>query len=79
MEVFSFPRTGIIAQAERKDAFLQQINRRTFRASGLDQVCLFYNYSEVYRWYLTSRYFKFGSGQSLLEHRADYYTGYPEE
>ena len=49
---FKLPRAGIIAQAERKDTFLQQINRRTFRASGLDQVCLFYNYSEVYRWYL---------------------------
>jgi hypothetical protein len=49
---FKLPRAGIIAQAERKDAFLHQINRRTFRASGLDQVCLFYNYSEVYRWYL---------------------------
>lgn len=49
---FKLPRAGIIAQAERKDAFLQQINRRTFRASGLDQVCLFYNCSEVYRWYL---------------------------
>lgn len=49
---FKLPRAGIIAQAERKEAFLQQINRRTFRASGLDQVCLFYNYSEVYRWYL---------------------------
>jgi hypothetical protein len=49
---FKLPRAGIIAQEERKDAFLLQINRRTFRASGLDQVCLFYNYSEVYRWYL---------------------------
>jgi hypothetical protein len=49
---FKLPRAGIIAQAERKDTFLHQINRRTFRASGLDQVCLFYNYSEIYRWYL---------------------------
>jgi hypothetical protein len=49
---FKLPRAGIIAQAERKDAFLHQINRRTFRASGLDEVCLFYNYSEIYRWYL---------------------------
>jgi hypothetical protein len=48
---FKLPRAGIIAQAERKDAFLHQINRRTFQASGLDQVCLFYNYSEIYRWY----------------------------
>lgn len=49
---FKLPRAGIIAQAERKDAFFQQINRRTFRASGLGEVCLFYNYSEIYRWYL---------------------------
>jgi hypothetical protein len=49
---FKLPRAGIIAQAERKDAFLQQINRRTFRASGLSEVCLFYNYKEVYSWYL---------------------------
>ena len=49
---FKLPRAGIVAQAERKDAFLQQINRRTFRASGLDEVCLFYDYSEVHRWYL---------------------------
>jgi hypothetical protein len=49
---FKLPRAGIIAEAERKDTFLHQINRRTFRASGLDEVCLFYNYSEIYRWYL---------------------------
>jgi len=49
---FKLPKAGIIAQAERKDAFLRQINRRTFHASGLDEICLFYSYDEVYRWYL---------------------------
>lgn len=49
---YKLPRAGIVAQAERKDAFLRQVNRRTFRASGLSEVCLFYSYSDVYRWYL---------------------------
>lgn len=49
---FKLPRAGIVADAERKEGFLRQINRRTFRASGLDEVCLFYTYSDVYRWYL---------------------------
>lgn len=49
---FKVPRAGIVADAEREDAFLRQINRRTFRASGLNEVCLFYKYSDIYRWYL---------------------------
>jgi hypothetical protein len=48
---FKLPRAGIVAEAERKDAFLRQINRRTFRASGLSEVCLFYSYNDVYGWY----------------------------
>jgi len=48
---FKLARAGIVAQAERKEAFLRQINRRTFCASGLNEVCLFYSYSDVYRWY----------------------------
>lgn len=52
---FKLPRAGIVAQEERKEAFLRQINRRTFRASGLNEVCLFYNYSDVYRWYMRLR------------------------
>lgn len=52
---FKLPRAGIIANAERKEGFLRQINRRTFCASGLDEVCLFYTYSDVYRWYLRLR------------------------
>lgn len=42
---FKLPRAGIVADAEREDAFLRQINRRTFRASGLTDVCLFYKYA----------------------------------
>ena len=52
---FELPRAGIVADAEREDAFLRQINRRTFRASGLGDVCLFYKYSDVYRWYVQLR------------------------
>lgn len=52
---FKLPRAGIVADAEREEAFLRQINRKTFRASGLDEVCLFYKYSDIYRWYLSLR------------------------
>ena len=52
---FKLPRAGIVAGAEREDAFLRQIGRRTFRASGLHEVCLFYKYSDIYRWYLKQR------------------------
>lgn len=49
---FKIPRAGIVARHERKDRFLRQINRRTFRTSGLSEVCLFYSYEDIYRWYL---------------------------
>jgi hypothetical protein len=49
---FKLPRAGIVADAEREEAFLRQINRKTFRASGLSDVCLFYRYTDIYRWYL---------------------------
>ena len=49
---FKLPRAGIVADAEREDAFLRQINRRTFRGSGLSDVCLFYKYTDIYRWYV---------------------------
>jgi hypothetical protein len=45
------PRAGIVSDVDRRDAFYRQIGRRTFRASGLDEVCLFYSYSDVYRWF----------------------------
>lgn len=49
---FKLPRAGIVAQAERKNSFLRQINRRTFRASGLSDICLFYSYNDIYQWYM---------------------------
>lgn len=49
---FKLPRAGVVADAEREDAFLRQIGRRTFRVSGLSEVCLFYKYSDVYDWFL---------------------------
>ena len=52
---FKIPRAGIVARSERKDRFLSQINRRTFRASGLSEICLFYSYEDVYRWHLRLR------------------------
>jgi hypothetical protein len=45
------PRAGIVAEAERKEAYLRQINRRTFIVSGLNDICLFYSYNDVYSWY----------------------------
>ena len=45
------PRAGIVASTERADVFYRQIARRTFRASGLDEVCRFYSYADVYAWY----------------------------
>jgi len=48
---FKLPRAGVIAHAEREEAFIRQINRRTFRASGLSEVCLFYSYRDIFHWY----------------------------
>lgn len=48
---FRLPRAAIVADMDRKEAFMRQINRRTFRESGLNEVCLFYSYSDVYGWY----------------------------
>jgi hypothetical protein len=48
---YKLPRAAIVAQAERKDTFFRQINRRTFAASGLADVCLFYAYNDVFDWY----------------------------
>jgi hypothetical protein len=48
---YKLPRAAVVAEAERKESFLRQINRRTFTASGLSEVCLFYSYNEVQRWH----------------------------
>jgi hypothetical protein len=48
---FKIPRAGIVALSERRERFISQINRRTFTASGLNDICLFYSYEDIYRWY----------------------------
>jgi hypothetical protein len=56
---FKLARAGIVAEADREEAFLRQINRRTFRASGLTEVCLFYSYRDIYDWHQ-----RLGAGRS---------------
>ncbi|MFZ5523215.1 MAG: hypothetical protein ACOY9D_03905 [Pseudomonadota bacterium] len=41
----------IIAQDSRRPAFVRQLNRPTFKASGLNQICTFLEYSNVYSWF----------------------------
>lgn len=45
------PRFGIVANAARRDGFARQINRVTFRSSGLTNLCSFFEYTDVYGWY----------------------------
>lgn len=45
------PRFSIIANDSRRSLFTRQINRPTFRASGLDQACTFLDYASVYEWH----------------------------
>jgi hypothetical protein len=46
------PRAAVVAREERRSVFAKQVNRRTFQASGLSDVCVFYEYSDVYDWFL---------------------------
>lgn len=41
----------IIAQDSRRPAFVRQLNRPTFKASGLNQICTFLEYRNVYSWF----------------------------
>lgn len=41
----------IIALDERRPAFVRQLNRPTFRASGLNQICTFLEYRNVFAWF----------------------------
>ena len=51
---FKLPRAAVIAHEERRSAFVRQVNRRTFQASGLSDICSFYEYTDVYRWFTRS-------------------------
>jgi len=41
----------IIANGARRAQFVRQLNRPTFRASGLNQICTFLEYQNVYGWF----------------------------
>ncbi|HKR04539.1 MAG TPA: hypothetical protein VJY62_07870 [Bacteroidia bacterium] len=45
------PKFSIISNDLRRSLFLRQINRPTFRASGLSDLCSFLEYKDVYGWY----------------------------
>ena len=42
---------NIVANEERRNRFVNQLSRPTFKASGLDRYCSFMNYSNVFEWY----------------------------
>ncbi len=45
------PKFSIVSNYLRKSLFLKQINRPTFRRSGLSDLCNFLEYKEVFNWY----------------------------
>ena len=42
----------VVANMERRSLFVRQLNRPTFRASGLNDSCSFLDYDDVYRWHV---------------------------
>jgi hypothetical protein len=57
------PKFSIVANDARRDVYVTQLTRPTFRLSGLSEMCNFLEYENVYRWYrrLTNR----GPGESI--------------
>lgn len=45
------PRFSIVANDVRRDLFVRQLNRPTFRTSGLSDLCTFLEYVNVFGWY----------------------------
>jgi hypothetical protein len=45
------PRFSIVSNDMRRSAFLRQLNRPTFRISGLIDLCNFLEYKDVYNWF----------------------------
>jgi hypothetical protein len=50
------PRFSIVANDARRGLFVRQINRPTFQASGLRELCTFFEYADVARWYSRIRH-----------------------
>lgn len=45
------PKFNIVANDIRRSLFLRQINRPTFKLSGLSETCNFLDYKDVYMWF----------------------------
>lgn len=45
------PRFSIVANEGRRSLFVRQVNRPTFRMSGLDELCTFLEYVNVFGWH----------------------------
>jgi hypothetical protein len=45
------PTFNIVANEVRRDVFVKQLNRPTFRMNGLSELCTFLDYINVYEWY----------------------------
>ena len=46
------PRFSIVAKDVRREVFVKQLNRPTFRLNGLSEICTFLDYVNVYDWYV---------------------------
>jgi len=44
-------RFSIVANIERRSLFVKQLNRPTFRTSGLGDLCTFLDYTDVHNWH----------------------------
>jgi hypothetical protein len=44
-------RFSIVSNIERRSIFMRQINRPTFKTSGLGDLCTFLGYSDVHNWH----------------------------
>lgn len=42
---------SIVSNPDRRDIFVRQLNRPTFRASGLNELCSFLDYENVFAWH----------------------------
>jgi len=45
------PRFSVVAKDGRRDLFIRQISRATFKMSGLSELCTFLDYLNVFGWY----------------------------
>ncbi len=45
------PRFSVVSNDTRRSLFIRQLNRPTFRASGLNELCTFLEYANVYWWF----------------------------